>query len=152
MTRRNSAGSSSEKLFQFRLPTAADGVDQDVDLAPRLDRVLDETAGLVEVGDVGAVGDGLAAGLARGPGDGLGRLEVLLAVHHHPGLLGPCRLCECRPESSPAAGDEDDPAAKPVFGHLPVTLTISVVVVPPRNTFSMAASLRVRSPSSRAAL
>lgn len=39
------------------------------------------------------------------------------------------------------------------FGrYLPVTRTISVVVVMPRKTFSMAASRRVRMPSSRAVL
>ena len=94
----------------------------------------------------------LAAGLLHVGRDGLRGLRVAAAVDHHARLLRPGGAREGGAEAAAAAGDQEDPAAQAVVVHLPVTLTISVVVVAPRKTFSIAASLRVRRPSSRAAL
>ncbi len=62
-------------------PVAQDArvVDQDVELSVRLDRQLDQRAGLLVVGDVAEVGDGAAARRADLVGDLLGRGRGRLA-------------------------------------------------------------------------
>ena len=48
-------------VHQHPVAHEAGVVDQDVEAAERVDRLLHHRRGLLEVGDVGAVGDGLAA-------------------------------------------------------------------------------------------
>ena len=131
---------------------AAHGVDQHVDAAPLRERALDEHARLLEVGHVGAHRDRLAAGLLDLGGHGFGRVLVASGVDDHARLLGARGAGERPAQAAAAAGHQEHAAAQAVVVHLPVTRTISVVVVAPRKTFSIAASLSVRRPSSRAAL
>ena len=131
---------------------AADGVDEHVDPAPLRERALDEAARLLEVGHVGAHRDRLAARLLHLGGHGLGRALVAPRVDHDARLLGAGGAGERPAQAAAAAGHQEHPAAQAVVVHLPVTRIISVVVVAPRKTFSIAASLSVRRPSSRAAL
>ena len=147
--RRHSTGATSTRGFQLKPPTVLTSTS----MRPHLARACStRERASSKAGHVGADREGLAPRLLHVGGDGLGSLRVAAAVHHHPRLLGPGRAREGGAEAAPAAGHEEDPAAEAVVVHLPVTRTISVVVVVPRNTFSIAASLRVRSPSSRAAL
>jgi hypothetical protein len=78
-------------------PVAQDArvVDQDVEVAPGLDRLVDEALRALPVGDVVVIGDGLAAGLGDLVDDllgvtGVGPGPVPLAaeiVHHHLGAF-----------------------------------------------------------------
>ena len=60
-TRITASHSSSEVFTSIRSRTKPGVVDQDVEAAEGVDRLLHHRRGLLEVGDVGAVGDGLAA-------------------------------------------------------------------------------------------
>ena len=161
MRARHSSGSVSATGFQANAPT----VFTSTSTRPKtLHRLVHQRARLRVVGDVGAADERLAAALL----DLLAQLVRARArcarqLMTTRALRSAAASASGRAQAAAAAGHEHHASAEALrlrsaravavlAHHLPVTRTISVVVVTPRNTFSIAASRSVRMPSSRRGL
>jgi hypothetical protein len=122
------ASKSPRACSRRRVTHDARVVDDDVELAERVDRLLDELAGLLEVGDVGVVGNGRATGLldqrdrvVGGPAGALTAYRAAQVVDDHLGALAGQLHCVSTADAVSGTGDDRDLAVEQTHPYNPLS-------------------------------